>query len=160
MFGFDWGPFLAQVAIICIVYWVLSKYAFGPVMEMVEARRKRIAEGEANLKKIEEDMANAEAKVQAMLDEANADSERLISEARESAASVREQKTQEAINEAQQITEKAQAASKLEHEKVMAELKKDFGRLVVDATSKVSGKVLNDDDQKRINEEAASQASL
>lgn len=160
VFGVALGPFLAQLCVILIVYWILSKYAFGPVLAMVESRRTRIAAGEENLKKIESQLATAEGKVQSMLDEANSDAERLIVEAKESASSVREQKTQEAIAEAQGIIEKARAASTLEHEKVMAELKNDFGRLVIDATSKVSGKVLDDGDQKRINEETAAQVAL
>ncbi len=159
-FGLDWPKFISQVIIVLIVYFVLSKYAFGPVLAMLEARRTRIAEGESNLKTIQEEMAKAEEKVQGMLDEANRDAERLISEARESAEVVRNQRTQEAIKEAQGIIEKARDASKLEHEKAMNELKSDFGRLVIDATSKVTGKVLDDSDQKRINEEAAGQVAL
>lgn len=159
-FGVAWGPFLAQFIIILIVYAILSKYAFGPVLAIVEDRRKRIAEGEKNLKDIADQLATAEEKVQSMLDKANSDSERLIGEAKESASVVREQKTQEAITEAQGIIEKAHAASKLEHEKTMAELKSDFGRLVIDATSKVSGKVLDEADQKRINKETAEQVAL
>ncbi|MDF1810630.1 MAG: F0F1 ATP synthase subunit B [Verrucomicrobiales bacterium] len=160
VFGLQWGPFLAQVIIILIVYLILSKYAFGPVTEMLEARRRRIAEGEEGLKKIKSDLEQAEERVQAMLDKANDDAGRLINEARESAESVREQKVQSAINEANQIVEKAREASRIEHEKVMSELKADFGRLVIGATSKVSGKVLDDSDQKRINEEVAGQVSL
>jgi F-type H+-transporting ATPase subunit b len=160
VFGLQWGPFLAQVIIILIVYLILSKYAFGPVMELLEARRRKIAAGEEGLKKIKEDLEQAEEKVQGMLDKANNDAERLIAEARESAESVRNQKTQAAVVEANQIVEKAREASKLEHDRVMSELKTDFGRLVIGATSKVSGKVLDDKDQKRINEEVAGQVSL
>ena len=160
VFGLQWGPFLAQVIIILVVYLILSKYAFGPVTAMLEARRKRIAEGEAGLKKIKEDLENAEGRVQEMLDKANVDAERLINEARESVEAMREQKTKAAIAEASQIVEKAREASKLEHDRVMSELKADFGRLVIGATSKVSGKVLDDSDQKRINEEVAGQVSL
>ena len=159
-FGLEWPKFISQVIIVLIVYFILSKYAFGPVLAMLQARSARIEEGEENLKKIQAEMEKAEEKVQAMLDEANSDAERLISEARESAEAVRSQKTQEAIKEAQQIMEKAREASKLEHESAMNELKRDFGRLVIDATSKVTGKVLDDQDQKRINEEAAGQVAL
>jgi len=159
-FGVYWGPFIAQVIIVLVVYAILSKYAFGPVMGMLEERRKRIEDGENNLKKIETELAKAEETVQSMLDEANKDAERLISEARESADAVKSQKTQQAISEAQGIIEKAREASKLEHERVMTELKRDFGRLVIDATSKVSGKVLDSNDQKRINEETAGQVAL
>ena len=152
--------FFSQVAIILIVYAVLKKFAFGPVMAMLEERRRRIADGEANLEKIREQMEQAEAKVQSMLDEANADADRLISEAKESAEAVRDQKTQDAIAEAGQIIAKANEAAKLEHDQLMAELKRDFGRLVVDTTSKVTGKVLNDSDQERINQETAGQVAL
>lgn len=159
-FGVSWPKFIAQVIIVLIVYSVLSKYAFGPVLAMLNARRERIAEGEENIKKIDAELSRAEEKVQGMLDDANRDAERMISEARESAEAVRGQKTQEAINEAQQIIEKAREASRLEHESAMAELKKDFGKLVIDVTSKVTGKVLDDGDQKRINAETAGQVSL
>lgn len=159
-FGLDWPKFLAQVIIVLVVYFILSKYAFGPVLAMLEARRRRIAEGEANLEKIKSEMDKAEEKVRGMLERADADAERLIAEARESAEAVRSQKTQEAIKEAQSILEKARDASRLEHEAAMNELKRDFGRLVIDATSKVTGKVLDEKDQKRINEEAVGQVAL
>jgi F-type H+-transporting ATPase subunit b len=159
-FGFTTGKFFSQVIIILIVYLILRKFAFGPVLAMLEERRKRIAEGEANLGKIREQMEKAEANVQEMLDKANADAERLIGEAKESADSVRERKTQEAIVEAKHIIAKANEAAKLEHEQLMTELKRDFGRLVVDTTSKVTGKVLDDSDQQRINQETAGQMAL
>jgi len=159
-FGISWPEFIAQVIIVLVVYFVLSKYAFGPVMGMLQERRQRIEESEANSKKIENELAKAEEKVQSMLDEANGDAERLIAEARDSAEAVRGQKTQDAIKEAQNIIEKAREASRLEHEKTLNELKRDFGRLVIDATSKVTGKVLDDGDQKRINQETAGQVAL
>lgn len=159
-FGLAWPKFISQVVIVLVVYFILSKYAFGPILAMLEARRQRITDGEENLKKIESELEKAEEKVQGMLDEANGDAERLINEARESAEAVRNQKTQEAVKEAQNIIEKAREASKLEHEKAMNELKSDFGRLLIDATSKVTGKVLDDSDQKRINDETAGQVAL
>ena len=159
-FGVTWVAFLSQVAIILVVYVILKKFAFGPVMAMLEERRKRIADGEANLEKIREQMEQAENKVQSMLDEANADADRMISEAKDSAESVREKKTQDAIAEAGQIIAKANEAAKLEHDQLMTELKRDFGRLVIDTTSKVTGKVLDDSDQDRINQETACQVSL
>lgn len=159
-FGVTWVKFISQVIIILIVYGVLKKFAFGPVMAMLEERRRRIADGEANLEKIREQMETAEASVQGMLDKANADADRLITEAKESAESVREQKTQDAIAEAGQIIAKANEAAKLEHEQLMAELKRDFGRLVIDTTGKVTGKVLDESDQERINQETAGQVAL
>ncbi len=159
-FGFTWVAFISQVILFLTVFLILKKFAFGPVLAILEQRRKRIADGEANLEKIRIELEQAEVKVAATLAEANKDAERLINEAKESAASVRETKTQEAITEAGNIIAKAKEASKLEHERLLADLKRDFGRLVVDATGKVTGKVLDDSDQERINSEAAGQISL
>lgn len=159
-FGFTWTAFISQIIIILAVYFILKKYAFGPVTDILEQRRKRIADGESNLEKIRTELEQAEAKVASMLSDANKDAERLIEEAKTSAAAVREQKTQDAINEAGNIIAKAKEASKLEHERLLADLKRDFGRLVIDTTGKVTGKVLDDSDQERINQEAAGQISV
>ncbi len=85
---------------------------------------------------------------------------RLIKEAGDSAKSVAEKRQQEAIHEASQILAKAREASTLEHEQLMSQLKREFGRMVSDATSRVTGKVLNTDDQSRINQETSAQVSL
>jgi F-type H+-transporting ATPase subunit b len=45
----------------------------------------------------------------------------------------------------------------LERERIMAELKQELGRLVVDTTVRVTGKVLTPQDHQRINEETARQ---
>ncbi|MGK0189345.1 MAG: F-type H+-transporting ATPase subunit b, partial [Verrucomicrobiales bacterium] len=110
--------------------------------------------------KIKTDLAEAEAKSAEIVGKANKEADRLITEATDSAAAAGEKKKQEAVSEASQIIAKAKEASKLEHEKLMAELKRDFGRLLVDTTTKVTGKVLTKDDQDRINKDAASQVSL
>ena len=52
---------------------------------------------------------------------------------------------------------KAREASAIEHERVMTELKRELGRLVVDTTAKVTGKVLNTEDQRRLQDEASRQ---
>ena len=159
-FGLKWPAFLAQIIIFLIVYSVLKKYAFGPVTDMLETRRQRIAEGEENLVKIKSDLRDAEAKASEIISSANKEAERLIGEATESASIAGEKKTQEAITEAGQIIAKANEASQLEHEKLMASLKRDFGRLVVDTTTKVTGRVLTSEDQERINKDAAAQIAL
>lgn len=159
-FGLHWDKFIAQVLIFLIVFAILKWKAFGPVQAMLAQRSKRIEEGENNLKKIKEDLENAEAKAQQLLDQANKDAERLVEEARESATALKEKKTQEATAEAASIIAKAREASELEKEQVLTELRRDFGRLVVDTTSKVTGKVLTTDDQNKINQETAGQIAV
>ncbi len=83
----------------------------------------------------------------------------MIDEARASAGVIAERKQQEAIAAAEQILAKAREASVLEHERTMSELKRELGRLVVDTTAKVTGKILTPEDQRRLQEEASRQVA-
>jgi F-type H+-transporting ATPase subunit b len=153
-FNVDWPFFISQVVSFLIVAALLKKFAFGPIQAMLEQRRARIAEGEAKLKQIEQQLADSERHTAEAIAKANADALRLINEAKDSAANFSEQKTQEAIASAQQILAKAEAAAQAERAAIKAELKNEFGRLVTATTAQVTGKVLTDEDQKRINNEA------
>ncbi len=159
-FGVDAPKLIAQVIIFGAVFLVLNKFAFGPIMAMLEQRRQRIADGEAKLDKIARDLAEAEKNAKVLVDKANDDASRLIKEAGDSAKSLAERRQQEAIQEASQILAKAREAAHMEHEQLMAQLKSQFGRMVSDATSRVTGKVLNPDDQARINQETSAQVTL
>ncbi len=153
-FGVKWALVAAQFVNFIIVVLVLKKFAFGPIQAMLEQRRARIAEGEEKLKRIEKQLAESEATTAAAIAKANADALRLIEEAKQGAAAFSEQKSQEAIAQAQQILAKAEAAAKADRERISSEIKREFGRLVAATTSQVTGKVLSEQDQKRINEEA------
>ena len=124
---------------------------------ILEERRQRIAEGLLNAEKIKQQLAEAEQRHAEILAKANAQAQKMIDEARESAAHVAERKQQEAVVAAEQIIAKAREATAIEHEKTMTDLKRELGRLVVDTTAKVTGKVLTSEDQKRLQEEASRQ---
>jgi F-type H+-transporting ATPase subunit b len=158
-FGLAWGKFIAQVIIFWVVFTILKKYAFGPILAMLEQRRQRIADGEAKLEKISRDAAEAAKNSQAILDKAEADAARLVKEADDAAKALQERRQQDAVASANTIIAKAREAAELEKEQLMSQLKREFGRMVSDATSRVTGKVLNTDDQSRINQETATQVS-
>jgi F-type H+-transporting ATPase subunit b len=156
-FGVYWPNLIAQLILFAIVYFVLKRFAFKPIIAMLEERRRRIEEGQLNAEKIKKQLAEAQTKYEEILAKANADSQKLIEEVRASGDRLAEQKRQEAIAAAEQITLKAQEAIALERDKTMAEMKRELGRLVVDTTSRVTGKVLSPDDHEKINEETARQ---
>ena len=153
-FGVHWAYFIAQVVNVILVIIVLKIFAFGPIQQMLEQRKARIADGEAKLQRIEKQLAESEATTAAAIAKANEEAQRLIEEAKIGADAFTEQKSQEALAKAQQILAKAEAAAESERQRISAELKKEFGRLVAATTSQVTGKVLNDDDRRRINEES------
>jgi F-type H+-transporting ATPase subunit b len=158
-FGWNWQLFLSQVISFSIVAFLLRRYAYKPILAVLEERRRRIEEGLINADKIKKELAEAEKRYQEILAKANADAQRMIDEARASAAHLSERKQQEAIAAAEQIVAKAKEAAAHEHERQMQNLKRELGRLVVDTTAKVTGKVLTPEDQKRLQEEAARQVA-
>lgn len=153
-FGVNWPMFIAQLVNVVLVFIVLKKFAFGPVQNMLAERRNRIAEGEEKLKRIEKQLAESAETTAAAIAKANEEAVRMINEAKQGAAAFTEQKAQEAIAQAQQILAKAEIAAKADRDRLSGELKREFGRLVAATASQVTGKVLTDDDQRRINEEA------
>jgi F-type H+-transporting ATPase subunit b len=158
-FGWDWHLFISQVVSFCIVALLLRRFAYKPILAVLEDRRRKIEEGQVNAEKIRKELAEAEKRYREIIDKANADAQRMIDEARQSAAHLSERKQQEAITAAEQIVAKAKEAAALEHERQMQTLKRELGRLVVDTTAKVTGKVLTSEDQKRLQEEAARQVA-
>jgi F-type H+-transporting ATPase subunit b len=154
-FGWTWQLFLAQVVSFVVVALLLRRFAYKPILAVLEQRRRTIEEGQLNAEKIKKELAQAETRYQEIIAKANADAQKMIDEARESAAHLSERKQQEAISAAEQIITKAREAATIEHDRTMESLKRELGRLVVDTTAKVTGKVLTSDDQRRLQEEAA-----
>ena len=158
-FGFNVWIFLSQVISFVIVALLLKLFAYKPILAVLEERRQRIAEGLLNAEKIKQQLAEAEQRYQEILAKGNSEAQKMIDEARASAGVIAERKQQEAIVAAEQILAKAREASALEHERTMSQLKHELGRLVIDTTAKVTGKVLTSDDQRRLQEEASRQVA-
>jgi F-type H+-transporting ATPase subunit b len=155
--GIYWPKLIAQTINFGIVLFVLWKFAYRPVLAMLEQRREKIAEGMTNAEKIKNELAQTEVARQDILNKANTQANKLIEEARAAAARVQEQETQKAIAAAEQIITKAREAAAQDHERMLAELRREVGRLVVETTGRVTGKVLTPEDQKRLAEETSRQ---
>jgi F-type H+-transporting ATPase subunit b len=156
-FGLDLPHFIAQVISFLIVTGLLYKFAYKPILTVLEMRRQRIAESLANAEKIKAELARTEAARLEVLKRANTQADQLIEEARGAAARVREQEIQKAIAAAEQIIAKAREAAAADQARMLVELKKEVGRLVVQTTATVTGKILTPEDQKRLAEETSRQ---
>src|SRR5216117_2037842 len=154
-FGWNWKLFLSQVISFCIVAFLLRRFAYKPILAVLEDRRRKIEEGQLNAEKIRKELAEAEKRYQEIVAKANADAQRMIDEARESPAHLSARKQQEAVATAEQILAKAKEAAAIEHDRTMESLKRELGHLIVDTTAKVTGKVLTSEDQYRLQEETA-----
>ena len=157
IFGVDWPHLLAQIASFCIVCFLLYRFAYRPVLKMLEARREQIAQGLSNAEQIKAELAKTEAQRRDVMLQADAQATRIIEEARAAASRLQEEETQKAIAAAEQIVVKAREAAAIDHARMLAGLKREVGRLVVQTTATVAGKVLTPEDQRRLAEETARQ---
>jgi F-type H+-transporting ATPase subunit b len=158
-FGVDWPHLGAQIISFGIVCAILYKFAYRRVLAMLEERRQQIAQGLANAEKIKAELDRTEAQRQEVMAKAYAESAKAIEEARAAAARVLESETQKAIAAAEQLMIKAREAAAQDHERMLAELKREVGQLVVRATTAVTGKILTPEDQLRLAEETAKEVA-
>src|ERR1035438_4313126 len=136
-FGLSWPFLLAQILNFSVVAFLLWRFAFKPVLSMLDERQQKIAAG---LKYAEEMKAKLDAVQQesvASSRRAQLEATRIIDEARKSAKEFLDKQTQEAAAKAGEILVKAQQAIELEKKKMLAEARSEIARLVVAITERV-----------------------
>jgi F-type H+-transporting ATPase subunit b len=158
-FGVDWPHLIAQIVSFAIVCALLYLFAYKPVLKMLTTRRELIAQGLANSEKIQAELAKTETQRQEVIAQANVEAAQLLEDARSAAARLREQETQKAHVAADQIIARARADAASDHTQMLAQLKREVGRLVVQTTAAITGKVLTTEDQERLAQETARELS-
>lgn len=157
--GIHWPKLIAQTINFAIVLFVLWKWAYQPVLRMLELRRQKIAESMAQAERIRAELEATERQRREILAQAQTQAQKLIEEARQAAARLQAEETQKAVAAAEQILAKAREAAELDRARMLDELRREVGRLVVQTTAAVTGKVLTPEDQRRILEEATRQVA-
>ena len=158
-FGVDWSHLISQIISFSIVCLVLYRFAYKPILKMLEERRRQIAQGLADTEKIRTELAETESQRQEVLLQANAQATKFIEEAHDAAARVKQQEIQKAIAAGEQILSKSREAAAQEHARMLLDLRREVGHLVVQAAATVTGRILTPEDQKRMAEETVKQLS-
>jgi F-type H+-transporting ATPase subunit b len=126
-----------------IVYFLLSKYAFPKINQMLDDRSSaiqgRMEEAEAKLREAEQ----AKADYQAQIGDAKGEANRIIEEAKSTAESLRRDIVAKAEAEAQAIVSRAQSEVAAERDRALQELRAEVGRLSVALASKIVEKELD-----------------
>ena len=156
-FGFQKQLFFSQVISFCVIAFLLHRFAYKPILNVLEERKQRIAEGIENAEKIKAELAGAQAKAQEVIGQAGQQANKIIEEARAAGAKEVEKAGQQAIATANQIIEKAKESNEAELARMKAELRREVARLVVQTSAKVTGGVLTSDQQTKLAEDAAKQ---
>jgi F-type H+-transporting ATPase subunit b len=156
-FGVNWPHLFAQIVSFGIVCAVLYLLAYAPILKILQARRQQIADGLANAEKIKAELARIESDRHAILVAAGDQGKLLIEEARAAAARLHAEETQKASAAAEQILVRAREATERDRARMLGELRREIGHLVLQTTAAVTGKVLTPEDHRRLAEETASQ---
>src|SRR5262249_1601879 len=153
-FGVDWPHLGAQIVSFAIVCVVLYRFAYRPVLAMLDERRRQIAESLANAAKVKAELARTETQRREVLAEAKAEATAgggsPRGEARPAATLVHREERGRGVAAAGQIVWGAREQAAREHERMLADLKHEVGQLVVRTTAAVAGRVLTAEDQRRL----------
>ncbi len=152
----DVVPGLMIWTLVCfaITFFVLRKFAFGPIQATIDERRKRIRES------VEEaDRARAEARKlleehRALIGQAKGEAGEILAEARKVADAQRERAKEEIETDRQRRLEDTRKQIDAETTRALEQIRAEVADLTLAATAKVTGKVLDREDHRRLIEDA------
>jgi F-type H+-transporting ATPase subunit b len=153
------APGLMIWTLICfgLTLFVLRRFIFGPVQKAIDARRERIRQALQ-----EADNARAEARRlleehRSMMQQARGDAEQILAEARRVAEAQGERMRDELEADRQRRIEDTTKQIEAETRRALEQIRAEVAELTLVATSRVTGKVLTDDDHRRLIDEAISE---
>ena len=157
-FGVDWPHLIAQTVSFSIVCALLYWLAYRPILTMLAARREQIATGLANAAKIKAELDKTEAQRQAVLAQAHAGERRSSSRRlrRRQRGSKRRKPSRRTSPPSKSSPGRTRPRRRIAR-RCSSDLKREVGRLVLQTTASVTGKILTPDDQRRLAEETAKQ---
>jgi F-type H+-transporting ATPase subunit b len=148
------GLMIWTLVCFAITFFVLKRFAFGPVQKIIDERRKRIRQAL-------EEADNARAEARRLLEEhrsmmrtARGDAEQILAEARRIAEAQRERMKDELEADRQRRLEETTKQIEAETRRALEQIRSEVAELALVATGKVTGKVLTDDDHRRLIEDA------
>ena len=128
-----------------VVFWVLAKYGFPAIINMVDERNKYIDESLRKAHEAQERLANIEKEGESILQEARAKQAQILKEAAESRDAIVEQAQEKARAEGARLMEEAKTAIEQEKKAAIADIRKQVADLSVDIAEKVLRQNLKDD---------------
>ena len=149
-------PGLMIWTIVCfaVVFYVLKRFAFGRIQQAIDERRERI-------RRSLEEADNARAEARRLLEEHRAliagarnDAESILAEARRVADAQRERVREETEADRRRRLEDTKRQIEAETQRALEQIRAEVAELTLLAASKVTGKVLDSKDQRRLIEEA------
>ena len=148
--GIDWKLLVAQIVNFFILLFVLYKFAYKPVLEMLEKRSKTIEKGIHDAKASEERLKEIEQTRRKILDEASREVGKLLEKAKADAEAMKKDLMAAASEQAEDLLRRTKALVAEEKEKMTEDVKKEVAKFIILATGKILQREFSDSDQKRL----------
>jgi len=151
--GIDWKLFIAQLINFGILLFVLYRFAYRPVLKILDDRSEKIKKGLADAEESGKKLKEIEEKEEKVLVEAKKQAKEILEKAEEQAQVNKEEFVKIAQEESDKIIKKAQKIAGEEKDKMVTDVKSEISVLVATAVEKiVDEKINNAKDAQIINE--------
>ncbi|MDH7462038.1 F0F1 ATP synthase subunit B [Chitinophagaceae bacterium 26-R-25] len=155
------GFFFWTLVAFIIVFLILKKFAWKPILTTLSAREKNIADSIATAERVKNEMAQMKSENEALMAQAREERSALLKEAREAKDRIVHEAKEQAKAEAAKIVADAQAVINQQKMATLVELKNQVGVLVLDVAEKVLRKELgNKPEQEQYIQQLANDIKL
>ena len=143
-----------------IVLWFLRRFAFGRIQAMIDQRRDRIREALDEADKAREEARELRELVKREREEAKVEREKILDESRRQAQRQLDQAREAADSDLKERLEKNREELEAENARLREQIRRDVVELTLLASEKVTGKVLDEDDQRRLIDETIAEVDV
>lgn len=156
--GIDIWSIVFQLANFAILFWVLQRFAFKPLLKVLKDRQEKITESLHAASLASQEKAKAQERQKELLAEARKDAQRIVQQANEHSSAIIVDAQLKAEMDAQKIKAAAQESIQRDVVAAQAGLKKEATNLVIQATSHVIGETLDSKKDEALIKKALEQA--
>jgi F-type H+-transporting ATPase subunit b len=149
-------PGLMIWTIVCflIALFVLKRFAFGPIQKAIDDRRDRIRQSIEEADRAREEARNLLEEHRKLVGKAKSDAEEILADARKTADAQRERVREETEADRQRRLDETKRQIDAETQRALEQIRAEVAELTLVATAKVTGKVLDRDDHRKLIEDA------
>jgi F-type H+-transporting ATPase subunit b len=154
------GLMVWTIVTFLLVLWFLRRFAFGRIQGLIDQRRDRIREALDEADRAREEARKLREDVKREREEAKLDRERILDESRRQAQRQLEQARERADVDLRDRLEKNREELDAENARLREQIRRDVVELTLLAAEKVTGKVLDEADQRRLIDETIAEVDV
>ncbi|MBU1148971.1 F0F1 ATP synthase subunit B [Patescibacteria group bacterium] len=158
--GLDWRLLIAQIVNFFILLFVLYRFAYRPILRMLEKRTQTIEKSLADAKQIELNLADTEKKRDEVLNQARLEARKMVDETNQQAEKLRDSKIQSVNQEVETMIQSAKQEITQTRERMVKEVKDEVADLVIQTTKKVLERKIDEPDHRRLIDQTISELTV